>query len=74
MEVYLTPEKEVQLRQLAMRTGRDTAQLVGEAVDRLLEDDTQFRAAVRDGFTAIDRGDFIEEEQMDIRIAQMLQR
>ena len=74
MEVHLTPEKEVQLRQLATRTGRDTAQLVGEAVDRLLEDDTQICAAVRDGFAAIDRGDFIEEEQMDIRVAQMLQR
>jgi predicted DNA-binding protein len=73
MEVHLTPEREVQLRQLATRTGRNTAQLVEEAVDRLLEDDAQFRLAIRDGFDAIDRGHFIEEEQMDLRITRMLQ-
>jgi predicted transcriptional regulator len=47
--------------------------VVEEAVDRLLEDDARFRAAVREGFAAIDRGQFIEEEEMDARISRMLQ-
>ncbi|HTU45613.1 MAG TPA: hypothetical protein VMF91_11160 [Bryobacteraceae bacterium] len=72
MEIALAPEKAARLHELAMRTGRDAAQMVEEAVDRLLEDDAQFRAAVREGFEAIDRGDFIEEEEMDARIARML--
>lgn len=73
MEVHLTPEKEARLQQFATRTGRDAAQVVEEAVDRLLEDDAQFRIAVREGFAAIDRGNFIEEEEMDSRITRMLQ-
>ncbi|HEX3685030.1 MAG TPA: hypothetical protein VHU83_21025 [Bryobacteraceae bacterium] len=72
MEIALTPEKAAQLHELATRTGRDAAQMVEEAVDRLLEDDAQFRTAVREGFEAIDRGDFIEEEEMDARIARLL--
>ena len=68
----MTPEKTAQLHELATRSGRDAAQMFEEAVDRLLEDDAQFRAAVREGFEAIDRGDFIEEEEMDARIARML--
>ena len=37
MEVHLSPDKEARLRQFATRTGKDTAQLVEEAVDRMLE-------------------------------------
>jgi predicted transcriptional regulator len=40
---------------------------------RLLEEDTRFRAAVKKGLDAAARGDFIEEEEMDARIARMLQ-
>ena len=73
MEVHLTPEKEAELQQLATRTGRNTAQVVEEAVDRLLEHESQFRSAVQEGFAAIDRGDFIEEQETDARFARMLE-
>jgi len=73
MELHFTADKEAQLHRLAARTGRDPAQVVEEAVDRLLEDDARFHAAVRDGFAAIDQGRFIEEDEMDARIARMLQ-
>lgn len=39
---------------------------------RLLEEDTRFRAAVREGIAQADRGEFIEEEEMDARLEQML--
>ena len=38
---------------------------------RLLEQDARFRAAVREGVAQADRGDFIEEEEMDARIERM---
>jgi predicted transcriptional regulator len=38
---------------------------------RLLEQDARFRAAVREGVAQADRGDFIEEEEMDARIKRM---
>ncbi len=46
--------------------------LVKDAVLRLLEQDARFRAAVREGIAQADRGEFIEEEEMDARIERML--
>jgi predicted transcriptional regulator len=38
-----------------------------------LEEDSRFRAAVRKGIEQANRGAFIEEEEMDVRIERMLQ-
>ena len=72
MEVHFTPEQEAQLSQLASRAGTDTERLVKDAALRLLEQDARFRAAVREGIAQADRGEFIEEEEMEARIEQML--
>jgi predicted transcriptional regulator len=40
---------------------------------RLLENNTRFRAGVQKGIDAANRGDFIEEDEMDARIERMLQ-
>lgn len=74
MEVHLTPEQEAQLDQLAGRAGKNAAEVLQEAVDRFLQEDAEFRSAVPEGFAAIDRGEFIDEEEMDGRIARMLER
>ena len=73
MEVIFTPEQEARLSELATPDGMKAEQLVKEAALRLLEEDARFRAAVREGFAAIDRGAYIEEEEMDARISGMLQ-
>jgi predicted transcriptional regulator len=39
---------------------------------RFLEEEVRFRAAVRVGIEQADRGEFIKEEEMDARFAQML--
>ena len=39
---------------------------------RLLEQDARFRAAVQKGIAQADRGEFMEEQEMDARIEQML--
>ena len=72
MQVHFTPEQEAQLSQIADHNGTDTEQLVKDAALRLLEEDTRFRAAVRQGIAQADRGEFIEEEEMDNRLEQML--
>jgi predicted transcriptional regulator len=45
---------------------------VKDAALRLLEKDARFRAAVREGIAQADRGEFIEEEEMDVRFERML--
>lgn len=72
MEVHFTPEQEAQLSQLANTTGTDKERLVKEAALRLLEEDSRFRAAVREGLAQADQGRFIEEKEMDARLKQML--
>ena len=71
MEVHFTPEQEAQLSQLASHAGTDTERLVKDAALRLLEQDARFRA-VREGIAQADRGEFIEEEEMEARIERML--
>ena len=50
----------------------DAEQPVKDAALRLLEQDAHFRAAVGEGVPQAARGDFIEEEEMDARLEQML--
>ena len=72
MQVHFTPDQEAQLTQIANKAGTDAERLVKDAALRLLEEDTRFRAAVRQGIAQADRGEFIEEEEMDNRLEQML--
>ena len=60
------------MAQIANQLGKDSAKLVTEAALRLIEEDARFRAAVREGIAQADRGEFIEEEEMNARLEQML--
>ena len=73
MEVRFTPEEETRLARIATQEGVDPAELVKEAAMRLLEDDARFRAGVRKGIEQADRGEFIEEGEMDARVKRMFQ-
>lgn len=73
MEVHFTPEQEKRLSQVADHAGTDIEHLVRDAALRLLDDDVHFRAAVRKGIQQADRGELIEEEEMDTRIERMLE-
>jgi predicted transcriptional regulator len=72
MELHFSPEEEAQLAQIAIKEGTDAARLVKDAALRLLEEDARFRAAVRVGIAQADRGEFIEEQEMNVRLEQML--
>ena len=71
MEVRFTPEEEAKLARIATQEGVDPAKLVKDAALRLLEDDARFRAGVRKGIEQADRGEFIEEEEMDAHVKRM---
>jgi predicted transcriptional regulator len=72
MNVNFTPEQEAQLAQIASKEGTDAERLVKEAALRLLEDDARFRSAVREGIAQAERGELIEEQDMAVRLEQML--
>lgn len=71
MEVHFSREKEARVQQLAQRTGKDPAQVVEEAVDRLLEYQTHFVEAVEQGRDAARRGDLLDHDAVVERIEQM---
>ena len=73
MEVHFTPEQEAKLSQVAAHVGKKAEQLVKDAAMRLLEEDAAFRAAVRKGIEQADRGEFIDEEEMDARVKRMFE-
>jgi predicted transcriptional regulator len=71
MEVYFTPEQQARLAQIATKTGTVPERLVMNVVVHYLEQESRFLAAVEKGIAAADRGEFIEEEEMDIRLETM---
>ena len=73
MELHLNPEKEARLLQYATRSGTAAAQVVEEAVDRLLEYETRFTAAVEDGRASARRGALLEHDEVGDRIDRLFQ-
>ena len=71
MEVQFTPEQEAQLAKIASRSGTAADRLVTNVVTRYLDEETRFLAAVEKGLAAADRGEFIEEDEMDARFEAM---
>jgi predicted transcriptional regulator len=72
MEVHFAPEQETQLSRIATHAGTDAERLSKDAALRMLQAEARFRAAVREDIAQADRGEFIEEEEMDSRLEQML--
>jgi predicted transcriptional regulator len=71
MEVPFTTDQEAQLARMAIKSGTDAPHLVRDAALRLLDEEARFLAAVEKGIEAAERGEFIDEEEMDARIERM---
>jgi predicted transcriptional regulator len=71
MEVHFTPEEAAKLSKIAEREGVGAEELVKDAALHLIEGEARFRAAVQKGLDQADRGEFIEEEEMDARVREM---
>jgi predicted transcriptional regulator len=76
MEIALTPEQEARLIQMAEHEGKTPSQFVVDAmldVDYAADyDNERLREIIRQRVAEADAGVFIEEEEMDARIEQML--
>lgn len=71
MEVHFSPEKEARLQEVASRSGKAAAQVVEEAVDRMLEYEVNFVQAVEQGHRSVRRGDLLEHQEVVDRVEQM---
>jgi len=71
MEVPFTAEQEAQLAQMATKSGTDAPHLVKVAALRFLDEEARFLAAVEKGIAAAERGESIDEEEMDARLERM---
>jgi predicted transcriptional regulator len=71
MKVHFTPEQEARIAEVAEAEGLDAEAFVKRAGLRLLTDE-EVRKAVQKGINEADRGEFIEEKEMDVRIEKML--
>jgi len=74
MKVDFTPEQEAELSQIAAQAGTRAEQLVKDAALLLLDDNTRFRTAVREGIKQADRGEFVEHEEVLRRVGHLLQQ
>ena len=72
MVVQLSGEQESQLAGIASLTGRDVDDLAREAVDRFLEEEARFHAALTAGREAAARGDFVPTDQVWARGERVL--
>ena len=71
MDVHLPERQSAELAGMAARTGRSEQELLAEAVDRMVADQRWFDAQVQVGIDQIARGEFLEEDEMDARVARM---
>jgi len=75
MDVHIAPAQEAQLAELAAKTGRNTDELVEEALERFLGSnknyDEWFVREVEKGLAAADRGELLEDEEVRRRIEIM---
>jgi predicted transcriptional regulator len=72
MVLHLTPEQEAVLQRAASQVGKPVEELLAEAAVSLLREKESFLSAVDRGLAAAERGEFIEEEEMDARVEKML--
>jgi predicted transcriptional regulator len=72
MEINLTPEEEAQLSQVASHEGKPVEQLLTECAAYVLRQNDLFLKEVDEGIAAADRGDFLNEEEMDAFVDKML--
>lgn len=72
MSIQLRPEQEVELRRLAVSTGRDADQLLQEAVDRLLEFEGWFAAQVDAGLAQAEEGRLVDHDEVEARLERRL--
>jgi predicted transcriptional regulator len=73
MEIYLTPEQESQLSQLAAQEGKGEVEVAREVLSRGLAAEAGFISAVKVGREAVLRGEFVEQSEVWAGVESVLQ-
>ena len=73
MILDLTPEQEAKVIHLAQQSGRSVNDVMTETAAWLLQLESAHDASLERSLEHADRGEFIEEEEMDARFARMMQ-
>src|SRR5437764_1059328 len=71
MEVHFMPELEEKLNRVASESGRPADQAVQELVKTYIDHDQWFREEVKKGLAQLDRGEFIEHDEVVGRIERL---
>jgi predicted transcriptional regulator len=64
MEVRLNPDLQAKLAQLASQQGRNTEELVVDAVERMVNYDQWLIREVAKGISAADRGELVDHDEV----------
>jgi predicted transcriptional regulator len=73
MTLEITPEQEAMIQQAAHRTGRSVGDVLTDAALWLLKFEQSHEASLQLSLQQAERGEFIEEEEMDARFERMMQ-
>jgi predicted transcriptional regulator len=72
MELRLSPERQAKLDRVASQQGRDSASLLQEAVERIVDYDAWFIQQVEIGLAQIDRGEVLDEREVAQRMENLI--
>lgn len=73
MNVDFTSEQIASITALAERNGRSVAELMAETASWLAQSEEGYKTRLKRSVEEADRDEFVEEDEMDARVAQMLQ-
>jgi predicted transcriptional regulator len=73
MEVHVTGELEAKLANSAARQGRNPADLVQDVLASYFEEEARFVDAIKRGEDALQRGEYLTQEQVGQRLQRFLQ-
>ncbi len=73
MEVHVTAEMQARLAHLAAQQGRNTDELVQDALTRYLEEEARFVEAVTLGEDALERGEYLTHEEVGKRLERLFE-
>ena len=73
MTLEVTPEQEARIQQAAQQSGRSVSEVLTEAALWLMKFEESREGSLQLSLGQADRGEFIEEEEMDARFERMMQ-
>ncbi|MDQ2924022.1 MAG: hypothetical protein M3R43_00440 [Acidobacteriota bacterium] len=74
MELTLSRAQETKLAEIARHEGKNVGDLLVETATVLLQSEEQRWVGIEHAIAQADRGELLEEEEMDRRVAAMLAR